>query len=56
MVYFPATDQWRALSEPKCKFFAWLALHNKILTTDNMAKKNWDCNRFVPFAFVCLKL
>jgi hypothetical protein len=42
---------WRALSETKCKFFACLSLHNKILTADNMAKKNWDCNPICPLCF-----
>jgi hypothetical protein len=33
------------------QFFAWLALHNKILTTDNMAKEIWDCNPICPLCF-----
>jgi hypothetical protein len=41
---FPATNIWKALSEPKCKFFAWLVMHDKILTTSNMHKRNWPCN------------
>jgi hypothetical protein len=41
MVFFPTTE---VRIEPKCKFFVWLMLHNKILLTDNMAKKNWECN------------
>jgi hypothetical protein len=36
----PAMPIWRALAEPKCKFFGWLALHDKILTADNMIKRN----------------
>jgi hypothetical protein len=39
MVYFPAVDVWKAFCEPKCKFFTWLVLLNKILTVDSMAKK-----------------
>jgi hypothetical protein len=31
-------------------FFAWLALHNKILTADNMVKRKWDCN---PIFLLC---
>lgn len=37
----PATALWSSKTEPKCQFFAWLALHEKTLTTDNLAKKNW---------------
>lgn len=44
-VYFPATEIWRAISEPKCRFFGWLVLHNKVLTADNMIKRNWPCNQ-----------
>jgi hypothetical protein len=51
MVYFSPTYLWRALSEPKCKFFAWLALHNKILTTDNMAKKKLGLQSICPLCF-----
>ena len=27
--------------EPKCRFFAWLALHGKLLTADNLAIRGW---------------
>jgi hypothetical protein len=36
---FPAANIWKAKAEPKCRFFAWLAMHDKALTTDNMEKK-----------------
>jgi hypothetical protein len=29
-----------------CKFFAWLVLHDRVLTAENMAKKKWPCNLF----------
>lgn len=32
---------WKAQTEPKCKFFAWLLLHQKILTANNLAKRGW---------------
>jgi hypothetical protein len=44
MTTFPAVDVWKAKSEPKCKFFTWLVLHNRALTIDNMQKKNWPCD------------
>jgi hypothetical protein len=40
MTYFPVTQIWKAKAEHKCRFFAWVVMHNKILTTDNMMKKN----------------
>jgi hypothetical protein len=36
----PAPDLWTAYSEHKSNFFAWLVLHDRVLTTDNMIKKN----------------
>jgi hypothetical protein len=44
MTYFPTTNIWKAKSGPKCRFFAWLVMHNRTLTTDNKLKKNWQCN------------
>ncbi|KAL6653370.1 hypothetical protein ACP70R_008948 [Stipagrostis hirtigluma subsp. patula] len=35
---------WRADAEPKCKFFAWLVLHNKANTAQVLAAKNWPHN------------
>lgn len=32
---------WKAAAEPKCKFFAWTLLHEKILTASNLSKRNW---------------
>jgi hypothetical protein len=32
---------WKAKTEPKCRFFAWILLHKKILTANNLAKKGW---------------
>jgi len=32
---------WKAKTEPKCRFFAWTLLHKKILTANNLAKRNW---------------
>lgn len=31
----------KAKAEPKCKFFAWTFLHKKILTTNNLMKRQW---------------
>jgi hypothetical protein len=36
------TDKiWKAHVEPKCRFFAWLVLHGKVLTADNLAIRGW---------------
>ncbi|WVZ96688.1 hypothetical protein U9M48_042292 [Paspalum notatum var. saurae] len=32
---------WKARAKPKCKFFAWILLQNKILTADNLAVRGW---------------
>jgi hypothetical protein len=31
---------WKAKAEPKCRFFAWTLLHKKILTPNNLIKRN----------------
>jgi hypothetical protein len=43
-ILYPALAVWRAFTEPKCKFFAWLAIHNRVLTVDNLLKRNWNCD------------
>jgi hypothetical protein len=48
MTSFPAVHIWKAKSDPKCKFFAWLILHNKASTADNLSKKHWPCNPICP--------
>jgi hypothetical protein len=35
---------------PEAIFFAWLVLHNRVLTADNMIIKNWPCN---PICSLC---
>jgi hypothetical protein len=46
---FPAPEIWSAYSEHKSIFFAWLVLHNRVLTRDNMIKKNWPCDHLCGF-------
>lgn len=48
MTNFPAIKIWQAQVEPKCRLFAWLVMHNRLLTADNMIKRNWDCNPICP--------
>jgi hypothetical protein len=35
------TPIWKAQAEPKCHFFPWTLLHKKILTANNLMKRNW---------------
>lgn len=53
LIRFPASSLWQVKAEPKCMFFAWLVMHDRVLTADNMMKKNWDCNPTCP---LCLAL
>jgi len=32
---------WKAKAEPKCRFFAWTLLHKKLLTANNLIKRQW---------------
>jgi hypothetical protein len=48
MTFFPAPVIWKAASDARTRFFAWLTMHDKILTAENMVKRNWDCNPMCP--------
>lgn len=41
---FTASTLWQTRTEPKCRFFAWLAAHDRVQTADNLARKNWPHN------------
>ena len=32
---------WKAQAENKCKLHAWILMHNKVLTVDNLQKRGW---------------
>jgi hypothetical protein len=51
IVSFSASDIYSSFTEHKCKFFAWLMLHNKVLTAENMLRKNWHCNQTCRLCF-----
>jgi hypothetical protein len=51
MASFPTTEIWKAISEPKHKFFAWLIMHDKAPTVDNLLKKKWSCNTTCSLCF-----
>lgn len=33
---------WKSWAPPKCKFFAWLILQNRVWTSDRLARRDWD--------------
>ena len=36
---------WKIWAPPKCKFFAWLAINNRIWTADRLQRRGWpNCN------------
>jgi hypothetical protein len=39
----------KSKTEPRSKFFTWLALHDRVLTADNMLKKNWPYSETCSF-------
>ena len=41
---------WKAESEGKHKFFAWLLVQSKILTADKLMSRHWPCN---PVCSLC---
>jgi hypothetical protein len=45
---FDAKKIWSAHAEPKCKLFAWLALHRKLLTADMLAIRGWPHDPVCP--------
>jgi hypothetical protein len=53
LALFPTMHVWQAKVELKCKFFAWLVLHNKLLTAENMIKRNWECDEFCSL-YLCI--
>ena len=39
------TTVWKAWAPPKCKFFAWLIIHNRVWTADRLQRRGWsNCN------------
>jgi hypothetical protein len=38
---FRSAKVWKAHTEQKCKSFAWVVLHGKILTADNLTIRGW---------------
>jgi hypothetical protein len=41
---FQGSDIWKAHAEGKHKFFTWLLVQSKILTTDKLIKRSWPCD------------
>jgi hypothetical protein len=36
-------------------FFAWLMLHNRVLTADNMLRQNWPCDQLCSFCLCSME-
>jgi hypothetical protein len=54
MTPFSASQIWTAFIELSAYFFsAWLAMHNRILTGDNVIRKHWECNQTCSLCY-CL--
>jgi hypothetical protein len=51
MTFFPVMDIWR-----RCKIFTWPVMHDRILTMNNMTRKNWSCNPICSLDFCQLEI
>ena len=47
---FQGSTIWKAGAEGKHKFFAWLLVQSKLLTADNLSKRQWPCD---PMCSLC---
>jgi hypothetical protein len=43
---------WKAKATPKCRLHAWILMHNKCLTADNLEKRGWPHNPICRLCFV----
>jgi hypothetical protein len=41
---------WKTWAPPKCKFFAWLIVQDRVWTSDLLARREWDHN---PSCLMC---
>jgi hypothetical protein len=41
---------WRAWAPPKCKFFSWLAVQNRVWAADRLTRRGWPHN---PHCVLC---
>lgn len=41
------------LGRPKCKFFAWLVINNRILTADRLQRRGWPNCHLCPLLQAC---
>jgi hypothetical protein len=39
---------WKTWAPPKCKFFAWLILQDRVWTSDRLARRHWDHSPVCP--------
>ena len=50
---FSSDKLWKAKAEPKCRYFAWLVLHGKILTAENLAIRGWPNDPICKLCRIC---
>jgi hypothetical protein len=48
-IQFVGSHSWQAEAEGKHKFFAWLLVQSKLLTADNLSKRQWPCDPICSF-------
>ena len=46
---------WKPWVPPKCKFFSWLAIQNRIWTADRLEARNWSNQRICPLCRIPTK-
>lgn len=44
---------WKAWAPPRCKFFGWLTLHDRIWTADRLQRRGWPPNEY--FCPLCVR-
>jgi hypothetical protein len=51
MCTFSTPVIWKSNTEPKTKFIAWLVMHNRVLTADNLIKSDRPYDPIYPLYF-----
>lgn len=46
---------WKCWAPPKCKFFAWLVMQNRVCTADRLKKRGWRNQQYCPLCHTTLE-
>lgn len=46
---------WKCWAPPKCKFFAWLVMQNRVWTADRLKKRGWRNQQYCPLCHTTLE-